>query len=465
MNTTDYKYFRTKFFLLSFVLVTFISCDREASEKTTFATFTNNPEVFIDAFSSGLDYYPFGDSYFEAFEVDEKEAYEGEASMRFDIPNYGEGYGGAIFRDDNGGRNLTEYNALTFWARATKGTTIDQIGFGQDFGENKYQVTVTDLALTTGWKQYTIPIPDASKLIKEQGLFWYATGATETNTDGYSFWVDELKFENLKTIGQPRPTILDGVDEEQEAFVGTTVTLTGLTETFNLESGDDLTMTVSPSYYTFISSDIDVARVSELGVVTIVSEGTAVITATLNGLEATGSLTLNVEGSFDHAPTPTIDESNVISIFSDAYTNISVDTFNPYWQESATQGADDVVVGDDNLIYYTSLDFVAILFDSNIVDATAMTYLHMDINTSDAPADFTIQLIDFGEDLIEGGDDDSVGVYTVPSSEITTDTWVSLDIPISDFTGLNSQEYLARIILSSGGINDLYVDNIYFYTE
>lgn len=454
MNTTHYKYFKRKSFLLSLVLMTFISCDRDASEKTTFTEFTNNPDVFIDTFSSGLDYYPFGDSYFEAFEVDGKVAYEGEASMRFDIPNFGEGYGGAIFRDDNGGRNLTEYNALTFWARASKGTTIDQIGFGQDFGENKYQVTVNDLAITTGWKQYVIPIPDASKLINEQGLFWYATGATESNTEGYSFWVDELKFENLKTIGQPRPAILNGLNSDFITTPGQTFMMNGLTETFNLESGDDLTMKVNPSYYTFTSSNPDVAVVNSLGEVSITGIGTASITASLGGVEAEG--TLNVQSFSDQ---------RIISIFSDVYASITVDTFNPFWQESSTQGFNDTVIDGNNLIHYTSLDFVAILFDSNIVEASNMTHFHMEINTSDAPADFKIELVDFGADLVEGGGDDSTGVYTVNSSEITSDTWISIDIPLSNFTGLASQEHLARIVLSSGGISDVYVDNIYFYKE
>jgi hypothetical protein len=35
----------------------------------------------------------------------------------------------------------------------------------------------------------------------ERGLFWYAEGAE--NGKGYTFWIDELKFEKLGTIAQP----------------------------------------------------------------------------------------------------------------------------------------------------------------------------------------------------------------------------------------------------------------------
>jgi hypothetical protein len=36
-----------------------------------------------------------------------------------------------------------------------------------------------------------IPIPDASKLTLEKGMFWYAEGPE--NGNGYTFWIDELK--------------------------------------------------------------------------------------------------------------------------------------------------------------------------------------------------------------------------------------------------------------------------------
>ncbi|APD05959.1 hypothetical protein UJ101_00412 [Flavobacteriaceae bacterium UJ101] len=466
MKTTKYKYFKIKFFLFSFVLITFISCDREASEKTTFASFTNNPEVFIDTFSSGLDYYPFGDSYFEAFEVDERDKYAGDASMRFDIPNFGEGYGGAIFRDDNGGRNLTEYNALTFWAKGTKGTTIDQIGFGQDFGENKYQVTVNNLAITTGWKQYVIPIPDASKLVDEQGLFWYATGATENNTEGFSFWVDELKFENLKTIGQPRPAILSGEDITQSAVLEQEITLTGLTETFNLESGDDLTMTVPPSYYTFTSSNIDVAVVNESGIITVTGEGTAIITASIAGTTATGSLTINSQGELVAAPIPTQAAENVISIFSNSYTNGVESNFDPRFGGSTTQVSEGTIDGN-SFLTYSDNNFTGIIFN-NTIDASDFSFLHIDVFVTDSGTEVGLQIRDIGTnqeietDTNNGnaiGDDKD---YRTTLTDLTVGEWKSFDIPLTG--DLETQRNNLGAIILTGGPNFI-LDNIYFYKE
>ena len=183
--------------LLAFMFLA-VSCGRDLSDDATEATFPKNGDVFIDDFSPGLEYLPYGDSNFEAFSVDTDIKYAGSASMRFDVPNEGDpkgAYAGAIF-PDNGGRNLTEFDALTFWAKGTEANTVNDIGFGQDFGENKYEVGIENgLQLTTNWKKYTIPIPDPSKLTQEKGLFWYAEGPQDGK--GYSFWIDDLQFVKL----------------------------------------------------------------------------------------------------------------------------------------------------------------------------------------------------------------------------------------------------------------------------
>ncbi|MBK6783147.1 MAG: hypothetical protein IPG79_04870 [Saprospiraceae bacterium] len=70
------------------------------------------------------------------------------------------------------GRNLSSYNVLTFWAKASKSATIDIVGFGNDLGVNKYTTSVSGLAVNTNWKKYYIPIPDASKLNAERGMFF-----------------------------------------------------------------------------------------------------------------------------------------------------------------------------------------------------------------------------------------------------------------------------------------------------
>jgi hypothetical protein len=57
--------------------------------------------------------------------------------MRFDVPGLEiPAAAGAIFPDATG-RNVTGYDALTFWVKRLK-QLLNRLGFGNSFGENKY---------------------------------------------------------------------------------------------------------------------------------------------------------------------------------------------------------------------------------------------------------------------------------------------------------------------------------------
>lgn len=455
-------------FLTAVTSIIISGCQRNISGDVEFATFPKNPNVFIDGFSGGLQYFPFAGSKLNAFTVDTEVRYAGSASMRFDVPNVGDpggAFAGAIF-PDTGGRNLTEFDALTFWCKATQAATINEIGFGNDFGENNFLTTMQNLKVSTTWTKYIIPIPDASQLVAEKGLFWYAEGPE--NNNGYTFWIDELKFERLGTIAQPRPAIFLGQDETIETFTGTTVTIPGLTQTLNLESGINQTVSASPSYFTFSSSNVDIARVSEKGIISIVGSGTAKITAILAGVSAQGSVTIKSLGAFIAAPTPTRSPANVISVFSDTYTNIPVDFYNGFFAPfQTTLGGADLDINGDKIIKYTQLNFVATEFKNPTVNISQMTHLHVDIQISEVvnPGDYIkVELGDFGPNAAFGGGDDSSGRVTFASTALTSNNWISLDIPISSFTGLTGKNNMAQIFfISDATISNLLVDNMYFY--
>ena len=457
--------------LLVLLFAVTVSCERDLSDEAEFATFSNTGEIYTDA-PIGLGsnfYFPFSDSKFTAFSIDEDIAFESQASIRIDVPNANdpEGtYAGAILRIDGAGRDLTEFDALTFMARASQGVTIGEIGFGQDFIENKFQVTRENLALNTSWTKYVIPIPDPSKLTEERGMLWYAMGTQDTGGLGYTVWLDEIKFEKLGTIAQPQPAILNGIDSEQDGFIDVPLELSGLTQTFSTTSSSgNVTVIAKPSYFDFESTDVDVARADELGVVSVVGAGQATITASLANVAATGSLTLNVAGAFDFPPIPPQrDPVDVISVFSDVYNNVGVDYYNGFFAPFQTTfgGAPPLDVGGDAVINYTELNFVAIgtFQDVLSIDATNMTHLHMDIKVNEAvdPGDFIrIQLVN---DLVNN---ETSGSVTLDANTFTANEWVSLDIPLADF-GLADQSQIGLLFfISDATIADIFVDNIYYY--
>jgi hypothetical protein len=466
------KYINSKIiYLLGLFIIIATGCERDITDDAVTAGFGTNPEVYIDGFSSGLEYLPFSGSVVDAFSVDEDTKYAGTSSMRFDVPNVGDpggSYAGAIF-PDYGGRDLSGYDALTFWAKGTEGRTINDIGFGQDFLENKYQVKIQGaLRLTTNWRKYTIPIPDPAKLIQENGMFWYAEGPDDNGT-GWTFWIDELQFEKLGTIGQPRPAIYGGDDIAVQTFIGVQNQVSDLQFTANLENGADQTLSITPGYFTFESSDSSVVKVNELGQVLPVGIGEAVVTAFMNGVEAAGSGTYKVLGEFKNAPTPTQDASDVISIFSNAYVNEPVDYYNGYWAPfQTTQGQDDLNINGDDIIFYSDLNFVGIQFavDAPTINASTMTHFHIDIQVQDTiqSGDFlTVRIADAGADNTIGNEDDSSAEIMLTSTLVQGD-WLSVDVPFTDLASLTSRSNLAQIVfVSDATIENIYVDNIYFY--
>lgn len=461
-------FFRFPHFLfLGMVVILFWGCERDVSELDPPA-FPNNPEVFIDGFSSGLNYAAFGGSVPTAFDVDQTVTYNNsESSMRFEVPDYNDpngAYAGGVFFTSVG-RDLSGYDALTFWAKASQPANIDILGFGNDFGVSKYQVSVGGLNLNTNWRKYIIPIPDPSKLTSERGMFFYSEGPEDGR--GYTFWIDEVKFEKLGTIAHPKFAILNGEDQTETSFAGITRSISGLISTFNLPNGVNRAVNITPAYFSFSSSDESIAQVNESGVVSVVGgPGTAIITAQIGDLLADGSLTIQSLGTFQNAPTPVHAPANVISVFSDAYSNVPVDYYNGYWAPYQTTLSADFSVNGDNILYYTNFNFVGIQFSSPTINASAMTHIHVDIYIPSAlnpGAQFKIQLVNFGANGVFGGGDDSSHTLTFSSPTLQGQSWVSFDLPLSGFTGLTGKSNLGQIIFEGINIPGFYADNIYFH--
>jgi hypothetical protein len=450
----------------------FAGCQNDLSDLET-ATYSTDPDVFIDAFSTGLNYSAFGGSYTSGFQTDTEVTYNNSsASMRFDVPNSdnaaGSYVGGAFYTTV--GRDLSGYDCLTFYAKASTGTSIGTIGFGNDYDTSTYLTYVSDLSISTTWQKYYIPIPDASKLKIEKGLL-YLSASPDSDGNGYSFWLDEVKFEKLGTIAHASSSILSGVDSTETSFVGVSQTIDGLSASFSIPTGETEEVSLTSAYFDFSSSNTAVATVDSDGVVTTVGAGTAVITASLAGTTSTGSLTITCTGTFTAAPTPTYDASDVISIFSDAYTNQDVDYYNGYWAPYQTTLSSDFTVSGNNVLNYTSFNYVGIQFSAPTVDASTMSHIHFDLyfpGTVSSSSTFTIQVVDFGADDTYGGTDDSSSSLTYTTSTSTalvSNSWVSIDIPISSLTSLTNTSNIAQFVLSGSNITSFYADNIYFYND
>ncbi len=415
----------------------------------------NAQSVFADAYDPNVSFVEFGGST-NAISIDNVEKYTGSSSLKIVVP--AGGYtGGAMVAA--AAQNLSTYNAVTFWAKASGAKTLNVVGFGNNAATTALASEWNSLAVTTSWKKFIVPIANPSKLNAETGLFHFAEGSDE---GVYTLWLDDIKYETLAAgiIGTPIPTMASST---VNTTVGATVGVNSFTVVFPV-NGTNQTLNVATPNFTFLSSNAAVASVSNAGLISALSVGTTTITAKLGSINAAGSMTVNVvaaTGPLVSAPTPTAPTSSVISLFSNAYTNVTVDTWSAVWDVADVA---DVLIGTtDNVKKYTGLNYAGVEFTSSTIDATSMTTFHTDIWTPDA-TEFKIKLVDFGANGSFGGGDDTEQELVFNSTStpaLVPNTWVSFDIPMSSFTGLASRAHLAQLLYIATG-STVFVDNVYF---
>jgi hypothetical protein len=142
-------------------------------------------------------------------------------------------------------------------------------------------------------------------------------------------------------------------------------------------------------------------------------------------------------------------DEDVISIFSDAYTDVAGSDFYPNWGQNTLYNVFDL--NGDAIIQYSNLNYQGIDIGSEI-DASAMEILHLDIWTPDAT---------------------SIDIYPLPNGvapaderfvtkNLTVNGWTTINIPMSDFTdqGLPVDKLKQFKFVGSGTV---FIDNIYFY--
>jgi len=151
--------------------------------------------------------------------------------------------------------------------------------------------------------------------------------------------------------------------------------------------------------------------------------------------------------SIPSAPTPTKDAATVISIFSDAYTNVAGVNFNPGWGQSTVQSM--VQLGGNNTIKYANLNYQGTEFPT--VDASAMNKLHVDVYPIDETS-LQVTPISPGKELL------------VALTPLPLNTWTGYDIPLSSFTGVNKAAIYQFKFVGSGG-KTVYLDNLYFFND
>jgi len=427
-----------------------------------------DPMVFGEAADfgvHGIEYQAFGGSKYDAMSIDSTEHDGGAMSLRFAVPDPGDPSGGFV-----GGafvaqrpRDLGGYNAVRCRVKASKITGLNEVGLGNDnTGTSKFTVSRSTIPMKTWWTDVVIPIPLASRLGVERGLFYFAEGPQ--GNAGLTFWLDDITFVHDPTITNPRPALTTGT---VGLIAGGTASLSGVTRTTFSVAGADVTVNHMAGYFDFTSSDPTVATVVD-GVIHAWAPGTTSLTATLGGTAATGTVTVNVTAPPPSpAPVPTLAASQVIALFSNAYPAYPVQSWRQFAGSGAVQVQDVRIAGDDAKLY-TGLanTYVGVQFAAPVITDTTMTALHVDVWAVSGTT-FRIKLVDFGADGAFGGaganaDTQSELAFTAATTPaLATGAWTSFDLPFTSFAGL-AHAHLAQLVLS-GDVPTVFVDNVYFH--
>ncbi len=143
---------------------------------------------------------------------------------------------------------------------------------------------------------------------------------------------------------------------------------------------------------------------------------------------------------------PTQDAENVISIYSDSYDNVPNSNYNPGWGQSTMVTVNEMIAGN-NTLKYANLNYQGTEFTSQNV--SEYDYLHVDFWTPNSTT------LDFY--LISPSAEASYAL------DITHETWVSIDIPLSAYSSVvNLADVIQFKVVGNGTV---WFDNYYFWKE
>jgi len=147
------------------------------------------------------------------------------------------------------------------------------------------------------------------------------------------------------------------------------------------------------------------------------------------------------EPSIPASPAPADAADSVLSLFSDAYSDLEGTDFNPNWGQSTQVAVTDVIT-------YTGLNYQGTGYASS--DVSGYEYFHVDFYTSDATA----------LDMFVIKEGQGVEVAYSLTDQIVLDEWVSVNIPLTAYADVVDLTGASQLKVVGNGT--VLLDNLYF---
>jgi hypothetical protein len=273
------------------------------------------------------------------------------------------------------------------------------------------------------------------------------------NAEPFDLYIDNVYFWKSPVATGTDATLSD-IQVDDESIAG--FASAQLDYTFGVSGGSSAIPQVTMATSTDATASVNITQADAV-------PGTATITVTsANGANAqTYSITYAYDSPVEPAPAPSADASAVISMFSDAYNDVAVDTWNTEWSEASFADGD---ISGDAVKIYTDLGFNGVETIAAPIDATTMVFFNMDVWSPNMD-NVLIKLVDFLGDGFAGSNGDTEAEITTP---VTKGEWMTIQIPLADFTagGMSAINDINQLVITSQpfGTGILYVDNVYFST-
>jgi len=187
------------------------------------------------------------------------------------------------------------------------------------------------------------------------------------------------------------------------------------------------------------------------------------------GIDCGGSCNACITAPTTAAPTPPVrDPADVVSIYSDAYTNITVNNFDAGWCGGAAT-SEVMIAGNKTLKKNVGVNCHGIDFSTAKIDLSTFTNIHFDFYTPDtdlAGDVFNVKLVNFNGGTAEASALE-VNINGGTTPQLVANQWVSVDVPITALGGVVAgslaRNDVAQIGITTANVTNVWYDNIYLY--
>ncbi|MCH8558862.1 MAG: T9SS type A sorting domain-containing protein [Balneolia bacterium] len=376
-------------------------------------------------------------------------------------PNFN--YQGTDFAGNPVNASNMEYFHVDIWVaegtnRMVKFTPVDNSGTGPS-------EVLVEVPVTPGsWNSVNIPMSAFTGMtmqsvfqLKFDGQF-NADGSA--NTTPFDIYLDNIYFWKVASTSENDASLSD-LQIEGETIAGFDPEL----RTYTLDLPAGATEVPQITLATPTNENATVTINQAVGI-----PGVASVDVVSENGENEWTYTITYIGSIPGQGAPSQPDRNaqdVISIISDAYTDIEVDTYSADWDDSDFEF---VTIDGTTAMRIDFTNFIGIDFQSNRQNMSEMTHFHMNFWTANETLDKSLNL-KFSE---WGGTDGEVSAFEYSLNNASNPpldeqgVWVTVDIPLDSWSPINAPNAVrgdvAQFVITSN-LDVVYIANLYVYRE